>query len=87
MAKLSVSRMPASAFGVEQVEQGSLLGVVGAGRIAGGGADAAILLVDQVVAGELFLAAVAPVGAGLLVQHSAKASASRSARALAMIAL
>ena len=51
MAKLSVSVMPA-ALGVEQVEQLALLGVVGAGGVAEGGADAAVLLVDELVVGE-----------------------------------
>jgi hypothetical protein len=36
---------------VEQAPERALLGVIGAGGIAGGGADAAILLVDEVVDG------------------------------------
>ena len=36
-------------LGVEQIEQRPLLRVVGPGRIAGRGADAAILLGDQLV--------------------------------------
>ena len=43
--------------------------VVGAGRVAGGRADAAVVLGDQVVGGQLLVPAVAPVAAGVLVQH------------------
>ena len=53
---------------VEQLPQGELLGMVGASRVAGGGADAAVLLGDQVVVGETFRRAIAPVDAGLPVQ-------------------
>ena len=60
--------MPAALVGVEQIEQNSLLGVVGACWIAGGGTDAAIFFVNQIVRGEIFLGAVAPIDAGLLVQ-------------------
>ena len=60
---------PGRFLDVEEVPERPLLGVVGAGGIAGGGADAAVLLVDQVVGRERLVPAVAPVAAGLLVEH------------------
>ena len=53
---------------VEQAPDGALFGVVGAGGIAGRGADAAIFFVDEFVGGEVFGAAVAPLVADALVQ-------------------
>ena len=53
---------------VEQAPDGSLLGVVGAGGVAGGGADAAILFVDEFFGGEVFAEAVAPLVADAFVQ-------------------
>ena len=61
--------MPVASFDVEEVPEGPLLGVVGARRVAGGGADAAVLLLDQVVVAEVLVPAEAPVAAGLLVEH------------------
>ncbi len=55
-------------FDVEQLPDGALLGVVGAGGIAGGGADAAILFLDEFGGGEGFRAAVAPLVAHALVE-------------------
>ncbi len=46
--------------GVQQAEQGRLFRVVGLGRIAGGGADALILLFDQILNRGLFVGGVAP---------------------------
>ena len=74
-------------LGVEQVEEGSLFGVVGAGRIAGGRADAAVLFLDQVFAATAVLSRRSPNRRGPSCRHSAKASARRSARALTMIEL
>ena len=42
--------------------------MVGAGGIAGRGADAAIFLVDQLIAGQILAASVAPLIAHTLVQ-------------------
>src|SRR5205823_4732586 len=39
-------------FGVEQAPEGRFLGVVGAGGVAGGWADAAVALLDQVLVAE-----------------------------------
>ena len=55
--------MPVVVLDVEQVPERRLLGVIGAGRVAGGRADAPVLLGDQVVVGELLVPAVAPVAA------------------------
>src|SRR5258708_35537513 len=44
----------------QEVEQGALLGVVGAGRIPGCRADAPVLLGDEVVVAELLAGGVAP---------------------------
>src|SRR5205809_1076104 len=55
-------------FGVEQLPERPLLGVVGAGRIAGGGADAAVLFADQILGGQLLQLAEAPFLARALVQ-------------------
>ena len=49
-------------LGFEQIEKDSLFGVIGTGRIAGGGADAAIFFRDQIVGRKMLLAAVAPIG-------------------------
>ena len=69
MAKLSVSRIPVAFSTSSRSQSVALLGVVGAGGIAGGGTDAAVFLVDQVVGRERLVAAVAPFPPGLLVQH------------------
>ena len=53
---------------VEQAPERALLGVVGAGGIAGGRADAAILFVDELVGAQVLVAAVAPLVAHALVQ-------------------
>jgi hypothetical protein len=71
----------AERFGVEQLEELRLLGVLGAGRITEGGTDAPILLPDQVLLGEGLGLAVTPIASRPFVQ------ASRSASALTMIAL
>ena len=55
-------------LGVEQIEESALFGVVGLGRIAGRGANAAVFFFDQIVARKFFIAAEAPVAAGLGVQ-------------------
>ena len=55
-------------FYFEQGPESAFFGVVGAGGVAGGGADAAVFLVDEVVGGEGFVAAVAPLVADLLVE-------------------
>ena len=48
MAKDSVIWMPVFLFDVEEAPEGALFGVVGAGGVAGGGADAAVFFVDEV---------------------------------------
>src|SRR6185437_7371414 len=53
---------------IKQRPDSSLLGVIGAGRVARRRADAAILLVDQFVVGEVLVAAKAPLHAHALVQ-------------------
>ncbi len=60
--------MPAFFFGLEQVKERALLGVVRAGGVAGRGTDAAIALFDQVFAGQSFALPVAAVFARLFVQ-------------------
>lgn len=55
-------------LGLQQVEQSSLLGVIRAGRISEGRANAAILFVDQVGSRQILAAAVTPFGADSLVQ-------------------
>lgn len=55
-------------FDVQQIPQDGLLGVVGAGGIARGRADAAIFFPDQIFVGELLKLAEAPFLAGALVQ-------------------
>ena len=52
----------------QQVEEQPLLGVVGAGRVARRGPDAAVLLADQVAHLERLVLAVAPLAARALVQ-------------------
>src|SRR5262249_20326481 len=52
----------------EEVPERAFLGVVRAGGVAGGRADAAIFFVDQVLLGKVLTAAVAPVVAGALVE-------------------
>ena len=59
-------------FGIEQREERLLLGVIWTGRIAGGGTDAAVALLDEGLGGEVFLAAVAPVAPRLLVEPFGK---------------
>ena len=61
--------------------------MVGAGRVAGGGADAAVPLVDQVVLGQALVPAVAPVAAGALVQQLGEGLGQPVGQALTMIAL
>ena len=56
-------------FDVEQLPDRAFLGVVGAGRIAGRGPNAAILFGDQVFLGEVLGRAISPVAAGALVQE------------------
>ena len=69
MAKLSVRRDAGGALGVEQAEERRLLGVVGLGRVAGGGADAAVGLGDQLLGREGLVGRVAPeLAADALVQ-------------------
>ena len=59
----------AGALRVEQLEQSGLLGVIGAGRVAGRRPNTAILLTDQAVVVQLFGTVVPPVGlAHLLMQ-------------------
>ena len=53
---------------IEQAPERALLGVVGAGGVAGGGTDAAIFFVDEIVVGEIFGAAVTPFVAHIFVQ-------------------
>src|SRR5690606_11880912 len=53
---------------LEQAPEGGFFGVVGAGGVAGGGADAAVLFGDEVVVAERFVLAVAPLDAGALVE-------------------
>ena len=73
------------ALGGQQIKQGPFLGMIGAGRVAGGRADAAILLVDQFLGREVLLAAVSPVAPRCWCSISAKASARRSASDLTRI--
>src|SRR5690606_13519871 len=47
--------------GVEQLEQRGLFGVIRAGRVAGSGADADVLLADQRLVVQRLVAGVAPV--------------------------
>ncbi|OPZ09737.1 MAG: hypothetical protein BWZ08_00202 [candidate division BRC1 bacterium ADurb.BinA292] len=56
------------AFGAEQVEQDPLLGVIGAGGVAGGGADAAVAFGDQGFLAQVFALAIAPPAAHEFVQ-------------------
>lgn len=51
----------------QDAEEFPLLRVIGLGGVAGGGADAAVLFLDEFVGGEDFLAAEAPDVAGFLV--------------------
>ena len=51
-------QLHAEALGVQQIEDGALLGVIGTRRISGRGADAAIFLGDHFVAGEPFVGRV-----------------------------
>ena len=60
--------MPVFASTSSRLPERALLGVVGAGGVAGGGADAAILLLDELGGAEVFVAAVAPLVADALVQ-------------------
>ncbi len=53
---------------VEQPPEGSLLGVIGAGGVAGRRTDAAVLLLDELLLGEILAMAVAPDVAHHLVQ-------------------
>ena len=46
----------------------ALLGVIGARRVAGGGTDAAILLLDELLGSEGFCAAVTPLVADAFVE-------------------
>ena len=55
-------------FHVQQIPERPLFRVVGTGRIAGGGADAAILFLDQLLDGEVFIFAITPFGADAPVQ-------------------
>ncbi len=52
-------------LGLEQIEEEALFGVVGLRGIAGRGADAAILFLDQIFVGEILVVAEAPGDAGL----------------------
>ena len=58
---------------VQQAPEVALLGMVGRAGIARGRPDALVFLFDQVVDRQSFVAAVAPVFAGLLVQHFGQA--------------
>ena len=74
-------------LGIEQFEQGALDGMVGAGRIAGGRADALVFFVDQRRQVETLVPAVAQSSLRTRsCSHSAAASARRSASDLSMIA-
>jgi hypothetical protein len=53
---------------IEQIEKDRLLGVVGLGRIARGGADAAIAFFDEVFVGEVLGLLVTPGDTSFLVQ-------------------
>ena len=53
---------------VEEVEERVFLRMVGLGGVAGGRADAAVLLVDQIVVTELLFNTIAPIVAGYLVK-------------------
>ena len=55
-------------FHVEQLPQGSFLGVVGAGGITRRRSDAAIFFLDEIVGGKVFCFAVTPFFAGAFVQ-------------------
>ena len=68
MAKLSVSLMPVFFSTSSSFHRVRFLGVVRAGGIAGGGTDAAIFFLDQIVGGEVFRFAVAPFFADAFVQ-------------------
>ena len=48
-------------LGVQQLEEGGLLGMVGAGRVAGSGADALVLLADQRLVVQGLVRGIAPV--------------------------
>ena len=56
-------------LGGEQVEEDSLLGVVGARGVAGRRPDAAVLFVDELLVTQILVSAVTPVRAGALVQQ------------------
>jgi adenylylsulfate kinase len=64
-----------------------LLGVIGTGRIARRGADAAVLFLDQLFVAESLRLSKAPGDAGPRCRYSAKASAKRSASAFTRMAL
>jgi len=86
MAKLSVS-LHADPLALEQSKQRRLLGVLGLRRITGRGTNAAILLGDQVGGPERLVGRISPqFRRKRWCRRSAKASASRSASALIMIA-
>src|SRR5207249_196684 len=53
---------------VEQLPENPLFGVIGAGGIAGGGPDAAILFFDQLFETQILIRTVAPLVACALVQ-------------------
>ena len=55
--------------GVEEVEEGAFFGVVGAGGVAGGGADALVFFFDHVGDGEGFVGAESPGVTGLLMEE------------------
>ena len=57
---LSVSSMPVARLDVEQLPDRLLLGVLGAGRVAGRRPDARVLLGDQRVVVEVLVRGVAP---------------------------
>ena len=58
--RIALGEGEAGGFGVQQGEQGALFGVVGLRGIAGGGADAAVTLADEVVAAQILVRCVAP---------------------------
>ena len=59
-------------FHVQQFPERPLFCVVGTGRIAGGGADAAILFLNQLLHGQILIPSISPFGANAPVQIFSK---------------
>src|SRR5690606_36114345 len=57
----AAARLVERRLGIEQLEQRRLLGVVRAGRVAGGRADALVGFLDQLFVAQLLVGLIAPV--------------------------